>query len=570
VILELKSDVAIGYHEKFTGRRSAGIVTLSSRLQTRAKRRRCETKPMGSGPDEGWLLWRKRVMRRLGHFSVVQNKAKRSQCGVAPARVLLVGMVTLLMATAGPARAVQMEKTEIDLTVDPNGESMTAQVRLHVTENVGNQQLVCTFLKPTRMDYCREAASGRNVSYTFELTGSLQNGIYQFTMNLARLGRECTLELGYSYSSKDFYGYALNPTTLDNFSLGQITSQAIHSSHLFYYPYLDGSTGQARLAITVPRGWMGVSAGVLQEQPSVGNQTRFVYDIPYPSGLLPYPFAAFPYVAQEAVYQSRVRVGIYSSVPDANYAREKLEFVTTKLLPFLEGLMGNYPLPNLRIVETFLKEGNIGLATRGLVMLSQKMWFAAAIGESYDSVPALVLIDECGQQWNAYHVRFPNYLAEGLSQYTDELFFEKFVDPNRMATDLAKYRKAYAKIVDRIAQLKPLKDAGRTIEEAAQALGLSVEAVTPYWPYASLGELAISDPRVFPTLYFLKGALALHALRTQIGDEQFFAGFKKLFAVGSNAPVTLDYCRQCFESVHGASLADFFQRWYCEPGLSDN
>jgi aminopeptidase N len=84
-----------------------------------------------------------------------------------------------------------------------------------------------------------------------------------------------------------------------------------------------------------------------------------------------------------------------------------------------------------------------------------------------------------------------------------------------------------------------------------------------------LGELAISDPRVFPALYFLKGALALHALRTQIGDEQFFAGFKKLFAVGSNAPVTLDYCRQCFESVHGASLADFFQRWYNEPGLPD-
>ena len=43
--------------------------------------------------------------------------------------------------------------------------------------------------------------------------------------------------------------------------------------------------------------------------------------------------------------------------------------------------MGNYSLPNLRIVETFLKEGNIGLAARGLVMLSQKMWFAAPIGD---------------------------------------------------------------------------------------------------------------------------------------------------------------------------------------------
>ncbi len=112
-----------------------------------------------------------------------------------------------------------------------------------------------------------------------------------------------------------------------------------------------------------------------------GSQTRFVYEIPYASGLLPYPFAAFPYVVQEAFYQDRVLLDIYSSADDVGYAQEKLTFVTTKLLPFLEGLMGNYPLPNLRIVETFPKEGNIGLAARGLTMFSQKMWFAAPLGE---------------------------------------------------------------------------------------------------------------------------------------------------------------------------------------------
>ena len=87
---------------------------------------------------------------------------------------------------------------------------------------------------------------------------------------------------------------------------------------------------------------------------------------------------------------------------------------------------------------------------------------------------------------------------------------------------------------------------------------------------ASAGEVAISDPRVFPDLYFLKGAMAMNALRTQLGDDLFFAGFKSLFAVGTTEPVTLDYCRQCFESVCGASLADFFQTWYNAPGLPDN
>lgn len=515
-------------------------------------------------------------MRSAGGFSVVRNKAKqdarakRSQFGAALARVLLVGMVGALMAAAEPARAVQIDETQIDLVIDPNSESMTAQVRLHVTDNSGDQRLICTFLKPTRMDYCREAGSGRNVPYTFELLGPLQYGVYQCTMSLGRLGRECVLELGYSYSGKDFYGYCLNPTTLDNLVLGQITRQSVYSSHLAYYPYTDGLTGRARIAITVPRGWMGVSAGVCQGQESVGDQCRFVYDIPYASGLLFYPLAVYPYVVQETVYQDRVLVGIYSSVADANYAQEKLQYLTTKVLPFLEDLMGDYPLPNLRVVEVFPQEGNTGLAARGLVMLSEKLWFAAPVGQAYDSLPAVVLVDECAHQWNIYHVQFPNYLGEGISEYTDNLFFERFVDSNWMAVALPVYRKAYTDIADLVNQLKPLQDAGQTVEQAAQTLGRTVADITPYWPYASWGEVAISDPRVFPTLYFLKGALALQALRTQMGDERFFQGFRKLFAVSTSAPVTLDYCRQCFESVYGASLADFFQRWYNEPGLPAN
>jgi len=105
-------------------------------------------------------------------------------------------------------------------------------------------------------------------------------------------------------------------------------------------------------------------------------------------------------------------------------------------------------LANLRIVEVFPKEGNTGLAARGLVMLSEKMWFSAPIGASYDSLPAVVLVDECAHQWNAYHIQFPNYLAEGISEYTDNLFAERFVDSSRMATMVASYRKAYTDIVD--------------------------------------------------------------------------------------------------------------------------
>ena len=118
------------------------------------------------------------------------------------------------------AGAAEIEEMEIDLAIDPNGESMTAQVRLHVTENTGDEQLSCLFLKPTRIEYLREAASGRNVSYNFEQLSLPQYGVYMCTMSLSRLGQKCTLELGYAYSGRDFYGYALNPSTMDNLVLG--------------------------------------------------------------------------------------------------------------------------------------------------------------------------------------------------------------------------------------------------------------------------------------------------------------------------------------------------------------
>lgn len=482
-------------------------------------------------------------------------------------RIVLVSIAVVLISGV-LAGAAEIEEMEIDLAIDPNGESMTAQVRLHVTENTGDQQLSCLFLKPTRMEYLREAASGRNVPYSFEQLSLPQYGVYMCTMSLSRLGQKCILELGYTYNGEDFYGYALNPSTIDNLVLGQITQQSVYCSHLYYYPYIEGQPGQARISITVPQGWMGVSAGVHQEeQEDFGEQNRFVYEVPYASGRLPYPIAAFPYVMQEMVYQDRIVVSIYSSVSDAEYAQEKLEFVTTKVLPFLEELMGDYPFNNLRIIEVFPREGNTGLAAKGVVMLSENIWFSAPIGNVYDSIPALVLVDECAHQWNFYHVQFPNFLAEGISEYTDNLFFERFVGSHRLAANMAAYRRAYISIVDLLNRLKSFRDRGMSAEQAAEGLGLSVETIISYWPYATWGEVPITDPRVFPTLYFLKGALAIHALRLEIGDEHFFQGFKELFSVSSEKPVTLDDYRQCFESVHSASLDDFFQSWYYEPGL---
>jgi hypothetical protein len=62
----------------------------------------------------------------------------------------------------------------------------------------------------------------------------------------------------------------------------------------------------------------------------------------------------------------------------------------------------------------------------------------------------------------------------------------------------------------------------------------------------------------------------LLSLRGQVDNELFFAGFKKLVAVGAGEPVPLNYRRQASESARGTSPADVIQRWHNEPGLPDN
>lgn len=79
---------------------------------------------------------------------------------------------------------------------------------------------------------------------------------------------------------------------------------------------------------------------------------------------------------------------------------------------------------------------------------------------------------------------------------------------------------------------------------------------------------SIADPRTFPALYFLKGALALHALRMEMGDPAFFRGFRRIFEVRpARAEWTLEDFRAVFEKEHGKDLSGFFQRWYFSVGL---
>jgi len=489
----------------------------------------------------------------------------------AVAVVIACMMISCLLPVSGCGKSeagLQIESIELTIEADPENELLDMSAYLHIRRDGNIARHSFRFLKPSEITRVYEVGSGRELPYEIDQGPQVGQGVYYLSVDFSGCGEDLVVGLDYQYDGESFYAEDLNPSTGENLILGQITEESIYSSHLDYYPFSDGLAEKASIQITTPQGWVGVSSGNLTKHEELQDgAVLYEYEIPFTSGRLPYPLAIFPYKTTETLYEGRLPITIYSSEEDVPYAEEKMELITAMILPFLEDLMGEFPFENLRIVEVFPREGITGLAVKSLVMLSQDMLFGVPIEGDYSQFQATVLVDEIAHQWNFYKVKFPNYLAEGISQYTTDLFVERYVDPDSVEKNMEWYREYYETITYLLNTLKSYKDEGMNIEEASRQLNVSVDEIESYWPFADYGEVPITDPHIYLSLYFVKGALAIDALREKLGDDMFFAGFKRLFSQSLEEEVTLDFYRECFESEYGDSLEDFFQRWYFETGL---
>jgi hypothetical protein len=483
-----------------------------------------------------------------------------------------------LRAAAQPPR----RDLQLELRADPARETLRVDLEMEIDLGAWpdarkSGEYWFLFTRPDTIFQLIDKSTGKPIDYRFApVSGTpATTGLQRIKLDLPSSRDRVVIAANYLYSKNTFTGFFLNPSTDDNLHFGQVRADAIFASHLRYYPSAIGATAgnyplgapkrsSAQVRLEVPVGWKGVTTGRLVGEKSSGGRTTFTYDIASSSGRLPYPFAIYPY----QVLTER-NVSIYFGERDRTYAVEKLRLINDRILPFLTRLMGPPPFEQLKVIEVFPFEGNTGLAARDVVMLSQPVWFAAPIGEDLTSTPAVVLVDEIAHQWNFYKVRLPNFLAEGVSEYTDALFVEEVKGREALDARIEGHRKAYARSVEILTRLRELQAQGVDLAMAAKRLEMTEAEVTAYWPYAEAGEVAISDAKIFPKLYFLKGAAALHALRHLLGDPIFFRGFRSVFA-GSDADggdVSLDQFRASFESASGRSLEEFFRVWYVRPGL---
>ena len=199
-----------------------------------------------------------------------------------------------------------------------------------------------------------------------------------------------------------------------------------------------------------------------------------------------------------------------------------------------------YPSLTLALIEHNLPGGHspayVTVVNQVLPMMSATRRTWGRDPAAFADFPEYVLAHEVAHQWWGQAVGTKSYhdqwISEGFAQYFAALYAERTYGPL-----------AYRTIVRQFARW-----ARETSDQGPVYLG------------ARLGHIQ-GDSRIFRALVYNKGALVLHMLRQQLGDEAFFRALARLYAEFRFRKAGTDDVQRVFEAEAGQSLARFFDGW---------
>ncbi len=324
-------------------------------------------------------------------------------------------------------------------------------------------------------------------------------------------------------------------------SIAQINPHSSYSTHGFYYPDNDFQS-TADIEITVPKGYTAISAGALLETKEENGFSTFHWKCNSGGGMLPFAWAVAKYKKFEAVSKYGDKIEVYTLPEDEKYGAEKLKYAI-EIVDFLTGIYGRNPFEKIGIVEIDPKVGVYGCSTKTLAFFSKKKYFAVPMTSDLlktkrsNATATLVLVDEISHQWNAYKVETENFLAEAMADYTDTLFAEHLSGKEILKKEMIHYKTGYLNSVEKYGQDVPI-----------------------YNPSNS-GELGL-----YASVYFRKGAYALHMLRMLVGDKLFFKALKDYFTKYEGQRVKFDAFEKTFKETIPYDISWFFEQWFHQTG----
>jgi len=374
------------------------------------------------------------------------------------------------------------------------------------------------------------------------------------------------------------YGGRLRPQTLDReaMQLGQEPQQQammelsiplemlwIYSNRTHWYPRsVVNDYATSTLRITVPAEYECIATGLQAvgspitapaRVPGGGASRVFVFVAGQPVRYLGVIVSKFQSVERmtldldsdaEAAPEGDTRG--YSTVDFSirTHPRQKskgrgLRDSTADIVRFYASVLGDAPYPafTLALTDSLLPGGH---SPAYFAVLNQPLpttpyrWQNDPV--SFDNFPTFYLAHEIAHQWWGQAVGWENYheqwLSEGVSQYFAALYAQHALGDSAFTNIVRQMRRWSLRYTD----------------QGPVYLGYRVGHVK-------------GDSRIFRAVIYNKAALVLHMLRRLVGDERFFAGFRRFYRQYRFRKAGTDDLRRVMEQESGMSLERFFERW---------
>lgn len=302
-----------------------------------------------------------------------------------------------------------------------------------------------------------------------------------------------------------------------------------------WFPCIDHPSDKAtvEIAVVAPERYEIVANGRLVEVRSLldgRKATRWSESQPIPTYCMVFGAAEF----------SVTQNGIVAGVPSSFYAypqdREAAarKFARSGLaLQFFSERIGPYPYEKLAHVQSSTRIG--GMENASAIFYNEAAFQVEPVREN--PVP-----HEIAHQWFGNSISLKDWdhlwISEGFATYFSSLFYEHLEGPETLK---------------------------RQMEQAAQ----SVRAYHGKRPAAIVDPELTDLPGKLNPFNYQKGAWVLHMLRKILGDDVFFGGIRRYYAIYSGSNSSSEDFESVMEAVSGIPLRGFFRQWLHQPGWPD-
>lgn len=287
-----------------------------------------------------------------------------------------------------------------------------------------------------------------------------------------------------------------------------------------WMPVSDHPTDKAAwtFRVTVPDPLVAVANGALVDTTGSDGSTTYVWDQPEPMASYLVLLLVGRYeLVDGGTSPSGVELG-HAVLDSRRSALDSYTDVTVEQLAFFEDLFGPYPFDRYGLAITDSQPG-LAMETQGLSLFS-----GLDLDGRLDVRQHALLAHELAHQWFGDAVSPATWddiwLNEGFATYAERLWLD-----HAGLIDLDQ---------DMAAELRLLPADG--------------------WPLSSPDEL-------FGAVSYRGGAVALHALRLTVGDDDFFAALRSWVAQFDGSAASTDDFRRTIEAETGLDLTAFFEEW---------